>query len=386
MENVELRVFNTELEPLGIIDEIKSLIWTTTYWNEGTNTDMKLLVPFTANNAKLLKNGSVVIKQDTADLTNSTGNWRRAAEITYRKITKDVNGAEQIEVQGCFLKKWLSKRVILNKIKMTGTEQEKINRIVVENHGVKAEKKRQIQKFCILPQEALGGTQTDYLNEDYIDAGLEVYNRALAGKLGYDILANEKEKQYGFYLYKGKDLTGDNKEGNEPAIFSREFDNVNEQEYTESGENIKNVIYVVGQENNAGIIPTVVVSKNEEGLKRNEVYKDLNISRAYKENEVEIEIPENAYISLLYAAGDSELENYREAISFKSELNLASNLKYIKDFNIGDRITCVERRWGIKINARITEVIETYQGGKKEIEITLGESLPTLIQQIRKVR
>ena len=50
MDNVELRVYDTELTPLGVIDEMASLLWTPTYWNEGTVGDLKLLVPMTANN------------------------------------------------------------------------------------------------------------------------------------------------------------------------------------------------------------------------------------------------------------------------------------------------------------------------------------------------
>lgn len=47
----------------------------------------------------------------------------------------------------------------------------------------------------------------EYSNQVCANLGTEVKARAQAGKLGYDILINEREKKYGFYLYKGKDLT-----------------------------------------------------------------------------------------------------------------------------------------------------------------------------------
>lgn len=62
------------------------------------------------------------------------------------------------------------------------------------------------------------------------------------------------------------------------------------------------------------------------------------------------------------------------------------NLKFKADFDLGDRITCKETKWGIQIDARITEVTETYQKGEETIEATFGDSLPTLVDQIRKVR
>lgn len=386
--DLELRVYDKELTPLGVVDEIASLLWTPTYWSEGTVGDVKLLVPMTENNKALLQKGNIIIKHDgSADHTDDTGNWRRAAQIRYRHITKDANGAEQIEIQGHFLKKWLSKRIVLNRIVMSGTEQQKINRIVEENHGSRAAKRRQLPRFIMLAQADLGGSVTDYTNEDYIDAGKEIYTRALAGKLGYDILVNEDTQKYGFYLYKGKDLTSDNTQGNTPSIFSRDFDNVNEQEYTESDENVKNVMYVTGAADEAGVIPLVEVDQGGEGLDRDEVYIDMsNISRTYKENEVEITITPEEYLKMLAAAGSSGLEDYGEAVSFTATINVSSNLKYRVDFDLGDRVTCIERNWGIQIDVRITAICETYQDGTIEIEATLGESLPTLLQQIRKVR
>lgn len=389
MNSVELRVYDTELTPLGIVDEVTSLLWTPTYWDEGTVGDIKLLVPMTENNKALLKKGNIIVKHDgTADYTDETGSWRRATQIKYRHITKDVEGAEQIEIQGCFLKKWLSKRVIVNQIVATATKQTIINRIVKENHGSQAAVKRQLPRFVFLEQDNLGGNATDFSHEAFIDAGKEVYNQALAGKLGYDILANENTKKYGFYLFKGKDLTSTNNDGNTPSIFSRDFDNVNEQEYTESDEGYKNVIYVAGASDDSGVIPVVEVDQGGSGLERDEVYSDSSsIARKYKDDqEVEITLTDTQYEALLEAAGTSTLEEYGETVAFTATINISSNLKYRQDFNLGDRVTCIEKNWGIRIDVRITAVCETYQNGTKEIEATLGDSLPTLIQQIRKVR
>lgn len=387
MENVELKVFDKYLTPLGVIDEMVSLIWTPTYWNEGTVGDLKLLAPMTENNKKLMVKGNILVLHDgEADYSDETGKWRRGAQIRYRHITKDENGAEQIEIQGHFLKKWLSKRIILNKIVMTGTEQEKINRIVTENHGTKAAVPRKFEQFVMLNQEDLGGSSTEYANEDYIDAGKEIYNRALAGKLGYDILINENTRQYGFWLYKGRNLTSGNKEGNTPSIFSRDFDNVNEQEYTESDEGQKNVMYATGEADDNGAVPLVEVDRGGAGIDRDEVFVDMsNISRKYMENEVEITIPEEEYLKMLTVAAGDGMEEYDETVSFTAGINVI-NKRYGRDFYLGDRVTCVEKNWGIRIDVRITAVCMAYQNGTKEIEATLGDSLPTLIQQIRKVR
>ena len=193
---------------------------------------------------------------------------------------------------------------------------------------------------------------------------------------------------FGFYLYKGNDLTATNTEGNTPCIFSRDFDNVNEQEYTASIENCGNFIYVQGAADDDGSQPvTTVDGEGATGLDLVEVFCDAtDIARKYQQGETEVTIPLNTYIAMLKTRGSAELENYGKNINFVSTINTNSNLKFKADFDLGDRITCKETKWGIQIDARITEVTETYQKGEETIEATFGDSLPTLVDQIRKVR
>ena len=236
--------------------------------------------------------------------------------------------------------------------------------------------------------ETIDGVAVEYANEVYAQLGQEVKARAQAGKLGYDILLNERERLFGFYLYKGNDLTATNTEGNTPCIFSRDFDNVNEQEYTASIENCGNFIYVQGAADDDGSQPvTTVDGEGATGLDLVEVFCDAtDIARKYQQGETEVTIPLNTYIAMLKTRGSAELENYGKNINFVSTINTNSNLKFKADFDLGDRITCKETKWGIQIDARITEVTETYQKGEETIEATFGDSLPTLVDQIRKVR
>ena len=384
---MEIRVFSTEVEPLGAIDEISSLLWVTKYFDVGT---FSLLAPITENNSKLLKRGNIITKHDgRREVVTEDGKiWRRAAQITYVHITKDENGLEQLEAQGYMLSRWLSKRCITPQIVKTDTNQALINFMVEKNCGSQAGSRRKFQRFSVLPQEKVAGTLVEYANVAYADLGAEVKGRAQAGKLGYDILINEREKLYGFYLYKGKDLTAKNSEGNTPCIFSRDFDNVDEQEYTDSIENCKNFIYVQGaaEENEAQPVVTVDAA-GASGLELEEVFCEAtDIARKYQEGETEVTIPLSTYLEMLRTRGSTELEGYGEAVSFTSTISTNSNLKYKSDFDLGDRITCKEVKWGIQIDARITEVLETYQKGEETIEATFGDSLPTLLEQIKKVR
>ena len=384
---MELRVFDKTIEPLGLIDEMASLLWHVKYFDVGT---FNLLAPITDNNKRLLTEGNIIVKHDgKREVTDGNGGiWRRAAQITYIHITKDENGLEQIEAQGYMLSQWLNKRCISPQIVATATNQSIINTMVKNNCGSNASARRQFPRFIMLAQETIAGSAVEYANEVYAKLGLEVKARAQAGKLGYDILINERSRQYGFYLYKGKDLTAKNSEGNTPCIFSRDFDNVNEQEYTASIENCGNFIYIQGAADDNGNQPvTTVDGAGAAGFDLVEVFCDAtDIARKYQSGETEITIPLNTYLQMLKTRAAAELENYGKIINFVSTINTNSNLKFKEDFDLGDRITCKETKWGIQIDARITEVTETYQKGAEEIEATFGDSLPTLVDQIRKVR
>ena len=384
---MELRVFDKTVEPLGLIDEMASLLWHVKYFDVGT---FNLLAPITDNNKRLLTEGNIIVKHDgKREVTDAAGGiWRRAAQITYVHITKDENGLEQIEAQGYMLSQWLNKRCISPQIVTTATNQSIINTMVKNNCGSSAGTKRRFPRFIMLAQETIAGSAVEYANEVYAKLGQEVKARAQAGKLGYDILINERSRQYGFYLYKGKDLTAKNSEGNTPCIFSRDFDNVNEQEYTASIENCGNFIYIQGAADDSGSQPvTTVDGEGASGLELIEVFCDAtDIARKYQSGETEVTIPLNTYLQMLKTRAAAELENYGKIINFVSTINTNSNLKFKQDFDLGDRITCKETKWGIQIDARITEVTETYQKGAEEIEATFGDSLPTLVDQIRKVR
>ena len=384
---MELRVFDKALEPLGIVDEIASLLWTIKCFDVGT---FNLLAPVTDNNSNLLSMGNIIIKHDGKKEVEdgSGGIWRRAAQIMYVHITKDERGQEQIEAQGFMLSKWLSKRVVTPQLVTTATCQQIINALVANNCGANATTKRKFTQFTVLAQDSYGGSSVDYSNELYVDLGSEVKDVAVSGKLGYDILVNERDKLYGFYLYKGDDLTEGNSAGNPPCIFSRDFDNVNGQEYEDSIESYKNFTYVQGAADEAGTQPVATVDGgNKQGLELDEVFIDASdISRSYESGGESVPIPLNTYLAMLRTRGATELENYGERMNFVSTINTASNLRFKDDFNLGDRITCLERSWGLRIDARITEVQEVYQKRQEEIQATFGESLPTLVEKIKRVR
>jgi len=385
---MDLRVFDKALNPLGLVDEMASCIWTMRYFSVG---EVKLLAPITENNKELLVAGNIVIKHDEyIDFTDGDDeNWRRAAEITFIRYTKDEKGQEQIEAQGYMLGRWLNQRVINPQIQLNGTCQQITNLLISKNVGSEAGAKRAFPHFVVLPQDDYGGDSFEYSNEALKALGDEVRDVCQSGKLGYDILVNERSKLYGFYLYDGRNLTSGNTAGNPPCIFSRDFDNVNEQEYEDSTENYKNYAFVRGAADDQNVQEVVTVDRElASGLALLEVLIDASdIARNAEDGSgSSTPIPVAKYRQMLVTRGNTELDGLIETHSFESSINTQSNLRYKEDFDMGDRVTCVERRWGLTINSRITEITQTFEKGKATLEVTFGESAPTLLDKIRKAR
>ena len=385
---MDIRVFDKTLTALGLIDEITSCIWTTRYFKVG---EIKILAPVTENNRSLLQVGNVVIKHDEyIDYIDSSDNtWRTAAEITFVRYTRDEKGQEQIDAQGFMISRWLNQRVISPQIQLNGTCQQIVNELLRRNIGSGASTRRKFPQLEMLPQEDLGGDSMQYSNEALKALGDEVRDVCQQGKIGYALLACERTKKFGFYLYKGANLTSDNTDGNPPCLFSRDFDNVNQQEYEDTIENLKTYAYVRGATSESTQTQEVVtVDQGGTGYGLYEVLVDASdISRTAENSQGESqEIPIATYRQMLTSRGKTELAGMIENYTFNSSINILSNLKYKEDFDIGDRVTCLERRWNITINSRITEITQTWESGEKTIEATFGESSPTLLESIKKAR
>lgn len=372
---MELYVYSSEMELQGIVEKIASLIWTRRYWSCG---EFKLLVPFTEEHSRMLVKNNIIMKRGDDE----------AAQIRYVHITKNSQGLEEIEVQGKFLITWIGKRIIKKQIITKDTTQNILYRIVRENVTNPADTVRKIPDVSIATDDA--DTESgviDYTSEQYTNAQLAAETAAKAAKLGIRMRTDARTGAHVFSVYEGRDLTAGNTAGNAPCIFSQEFDNIVEQEYTNSVENLKTTAFVGGEEKEGVARKVAEVGGSAAGLAREEVFINAtDIVQEYEDDDgTQVTLTDAEYLALLSARGAEELEQYAETLSFGSKVNTFANLIYRTDYDLGDRVTCVNKRWGIRIDVRITEIAETYQNNVEEIDITFGESLPALLTQIRQI-
>ena len=371
---MQLYVYNPNMEMLGVIEKIESLIWTRRYWEAG---EFKLLVPFSEEHNQLLKENNIVLKHGDEE----------AAEIESVDVSKNLEGFEVIEIHGKFLSHWIKKRLILTPLVNVIAPAPQILRRMVDENCITTTAARVIPNLSLAEGDDLSGPELTYNSEPYAnlyEAGTEL---AQGSKIGFRMLTDRATGLHTFSVYKGRDYTDGNNEGNPPCIFSQEYDNVLEQEYSTSTENYRNVAYVTGEMKDNNTCELVVINGSSSGLERNELYVPASdIKQTYTDdNDREVTLTDEEYRKALADRGSEKLEQHTVSQLFSSEINTGANLVYRKDFDLGDRVTCVNKKWNVRIDARITEISEIYELEGEALEINFGESIPSLYKQIKQM-
>lgn len=369
-----INVFDKNLNRLGVAEEITCLIWQRRYWQCGS---FALQLPVSEKHAALMQKGNLIMPHG----------YDEAAVIQYVHIRKDSEGLEQIEVQGKFLPRWIGKRVLINQIVETEASPEAIVfRIADENAINPADEKRKIAQLSGT-DAGQTGILMEYTSEINANALSEIEYVCKAAEVGFRVRTDARSKTNTLVVYAGRDLTAGNAAGNKPCIFAQEYDNIIEQTYTIDDEDARNMAYVGGEDDGKNPRVVVQVGADRAGLERDEIFVEaVDIGKSYtSEDGAEITLSDAEYRDMLIQRGKSDLAQQAEVLEFDSRVSPASNLVYRKDYDVGDVVTCRNKRWGVQTNVRITEVIETYQTGETEIEVIFGQPMPTVSDKIKRI-
>jgi hypothetical protein len=377
---MELYVFDRELNFKGILESYSSFIWRRKYSKCG---EFELHCSLTSETLELLKKENIIWKKGDLE----------AGYIEYRNLKQDTEGKETLVVKGKFLTGYLGRRIIwgIEKIKTT---PELAMRYLIDKHCINPDNPDRIIPYLKLNH--LKGIPDDfyYLSANqitwepvamnlpetekqtsYKNLLEEIESIATTNELGIRTLLDIQNKQMLFDVYQGLDRTAEQSE-NAPAIFSREFENILEQEYTDSLNNYRTVALVAGE--GEGTARQFVTVGSGTGFDRYELFID---ARDLQQEDMTNE----GYEAVLQNRGQSKLAEMREIQTFESKININSNLKYKEDFELGDIVTCTSKKWGITIDTRITEVEEIYEENGFDVNITFGNNIPTLIDKIKQV-
>lgn len=349
---MELYVLDRDINILGIFSSYEALIWNISIHEPDTFT---VSFNYTKEMDKILERGNLIYKSDEEE----------PGIITRKYLKLSKTGEQTIQIKGYMAGRYLNQRIIWTKMVMSGTYEDIMRQMVYENAVNPAIAERKIPRLVLGERKGYPGSIEKQITYDNLQEALTELSEV--SELGWQLKLDLKDKLFLFEVYQGKDRTFGS---SEPCIFSRSYNNVYAQEYTEDISNFRNICLVGGTgEDKDRILETV---GEAEGLDRYEMfYNASGMSNT--------DIAEAEYLSQLNQKGCEQLKKHYLAKAFESQVNIQKAMKWDK----GDYVTCYDDEWGLMVNTQIKKVTKTYSKEEKTLDITFGDSAPSLIQLIK---
>lgn len=357
---MDLYIYNRNLELQNVMDTYGSLRWVRRYSECG---EFELHCPFTVENLQLLAQDNLIRKKDSDEI----------GFIEYRNIKKDETDKENLIVKGKLGEGYLNRRIVWGR-EILNTTYELAMRTLVDKNCINPTDTNRIINTLMLGD--LGSFPGDIsFQVSYQNLLKVVESLCLEAELGNRVRFDKDLKKLKFEIFKGLDRTS-GQTVNPQCIFAKEFDNILEQEYTDSIMDYRNVALVGGIGEDAD--RRLVTVGSGTGLDRFEAFNDQKGLSNMVDN---VAMTEPEYLALLSSKGNEILSETKKVQTFENGVNLNSNLRYRVDFDLGDIVTCMSRKWGISIDSRINEIEEVYEESGMEINIVFGKEMPRTIAQ-----
>lgn len=339
-------VLNSDLERVAQVDDFISFIWTQRFYKPG---DFELCCNI--RYSEFIKKGAFIMRKDDDHMG--------VVEKIQFKLEDDQQ--EMIIASGRMLPALLARRVIANQTQLTGLVTECIKLLVNENAINPVNTARTIPDLTFTNNSAsTAEMDAQYTGENLLDtlsSICELYS------IGMDCVLDENNK-FAFSIYDAADRSIDQNVYPQ-VVFSQSYENLLNSEYEADYTTFGTDILVGGE--GEGINRTFVWSAKDtqSGLDRYE--KFLDASSAVSNEQI---ITQETYEKQLEGLGLEELSEYTAA--FQGEVDF-TNVIIGTDINIGDLCTIKNERWGMLVNTRLIEVIESVgEDGSYTIVPTFG--------------
>lgn len=375
IDYVEIK--NAERETVGIIDTASSVIWHSVYYGVG---DFEIYAQATEQNLELLKVGNYVTRQNNDEV----------GVIEAITITFSIQDGYMITATGRFAKSILERRIIYNLSEtvntptiLRGNVEQAIRQTVLDNAiSCSFDSRRNIP---ILGLAALNNLTPKIVDEsgnaaqkqvsyqnllEYTDKVLQEYG------LSSKIIYNDSNKKLLYSVFEGADRSTDNADGNDPIVFSIEYDNLNSSNYLYDEKSLKNAALIGGAGEGLERFYTLFTG-GKSGLQLREMFIDASsVNRTYKNDgsDEEIRYTNAEYRAMLNQKGQ---EKFKETIikeTFSGDINVSFGMWiYGVDYFLGDIVTVQDNFINKYANVRITEVTEVQDENGYSVDVVFGE-------------
>lgn len=345
---MDLFLLDKEFQICGIIDDFSSLVWNRKYYECGNFTLQTKIDKFYD-----IKSAKYLYCKDFVE----TG----IIEAIKIKESESI-----VEASGRFLESILSKRVIDSTKYFKNEITEDIVRDLITDLAIN-DTTRKIAKLKLGTRQGIGTSRTMQMTGDnLLDKIYELCKEdELSIRVKYDFDNDEIVAE----VWQGLDRR-DTQNANTWAIFSKNFENITDSNYTTDETKYCNFAYVEGEltdtEGNKTRTGTTI-DRVKEGEERIELYVD---ARDLQKDE---DTTDTEYLQMLKERGIEKLNENNKVEEASFSIDPYSNLVYKKNFDLGDKVIYKNDELGLNIENRIVGISEAYEDGNKTIDITFGD-------------
>lgn len=351
---MELLLLDKDFQICGLIDDFSSLIWNRKYYECG-NFNLQVGIKYWEQ----FKNAMYVYCKDFKE----TGILEALNHKTTRQGT-------QIQRSGQFLESILSDRVINTTQNFKNMLTEDIIRSLVNTFCINAGIRTK-PNLILGERKGLGRTRTIQITGDNLLD--KIYKLCKEDELSINLWYDFDKNKMVFNVWQGLDRR-DTQNINSWAIFSRNFENITEDEYSTDETQYRNFAYVAG-EGAGGNRVVVEVNRVKPGEERKELYVDARDiqSETYDNEGNSVKISEEEYLQMLKERGIEKLNECNKVETSNFNVDPLSNLEYKKDFDLGDKVIYKNDELGFNIENRLVGITESYENGNKTLDIAFGD-------------
>jgi len=343
---MQLFILNNDRVLSGIVESFEYLRWTRRYFSCGS---FELKAIATPENIALLKVGNYLWKNDDGECG------------VIERLEMTMTDHEMITVGGRFATSILARRILWTSEVLNGNAGACIQTLLNRHVISPTDTNRRIPYFDYLNSAPIMNIQSQASYRNLLNVIFDICETLDAG---LRTIYNPSTKRFTVEFYK---------EGVSQAVFSKEYENLTEQIYMESVIDTANTALVGGEGEGAGRQFVSII--NGTGENRREIFVDAKDLRAE-------DFP-GTYTSALNFRGQSKLAELAPVQSFDATVNPHGNLRYKVDYDLGQTVTVISKKWDVTLNARITEVEESYDVDGQSINIVFGKGVLTLFQKLK---
>lgn len=332
-------ILDTEFKSVMLIDSFESTIWTDRYREEG---DFEI---FLFPSKEIIANA-----KDDYYLYNPSS--EHLMIIERQEITTDVEEGARFIVTGHSLESILKRRIVWSQTTISGSLQNGIKKLIDENIINPEVEARKISNFVFKESSDTAITKLKHEQQytgdilyDVIKNLCELYD------IGFKIIYNFETGNFEFSLYKGIDRSY-NQNRNPYVIFSPNYENIINSDYTHGIEDYKNVTRIGGE--GTGVDRVMADYGTASGLTRREIFTDAR--DVSKKNDDGTQLSDGEYTNLLQQRGKEKLSEYIIKEGFEGEVEASKMFVYGQDFFLGDCVQ-VENEFGISGTSLVSEIV-----------------------------